>query len=53
MKNPLVLDWNLFIKAGKVCGEVNGAYDCKSDVCFYGHTGGTTGFPKSVILTNR
>ena len=25
----------------------------KSDVCFYGHTGGTTGFPKSVILTNR
>ena len=53
MKNPLVLDWNSFIKEGKVCGEVNVADDWKSDVCFYGHTGGTTGFPKSVILTNR
>lgn len=41
MKNPLVLDWNSFIKAGKVYRKVNVAYDCKSDVYLWNSIYGT------------
>ena len=51
MESPFVIEWKRFVKEGK--GTSLEKHSCPADICFYGHTGGTTGFPKSVLLTNR
>ncbi len=51
MKQKNVISWSSFMKCEKEDDvQIDGLSE---DVCFLGHTGGTTGFPKSVLLTNR
>lgn len=51
-KDAIVLDWNSFLKNanGKELKEYRKE---TNSVCVYGHTGGTTGFPKTVLLNDQ
>lgn len=51
LKDPIAAAWTDFIKAGENTNLIPKA--CPEDICFYGHTGGTTGFPKTVLLQNK
>lgn len=51
LKDSISMQWKNFIKAGT--GKQLIIHTCPDDVCFYGHTGGTTGFPKTVLLQNK
>lgn len=51
LKHSMVVLWNEFT-AGLEQKEVTIEGGAR-DVCFFGHTGGTTGFPKNVLLTNH
>ncbi len=50
-EDSMVLNWNRFIKNGKDIEEILYQKSPK-DLCFLGHTGGTTGFPKGVLLND-
>ena len=52
LKENIVLTWNEFIKSSVQNTQINYSKNPKS-VCFYGHTGGTTGFPKTVLLNDN
>lgn len=49
--NPKVVSWNKFIKNGKEYKGIDTFYEKDYPVSIV-HTGGTTGFPKGVLLTN-
>ena len=44
-------DWSTFIKAGKTSKEVN-AHSCADETAAILYSGGTTGRPKGIMLTN-
>ena len=51
--NDKVIDWNSFVKLGKTyLGEIDCDYEENMPVVIV-HTGGTTGEPKGVLLTNE
>ena len=47
-----VIDWDSFLQIGENTAAVEAPYDM-DDVVAITYTGGTTGFPKGVMLTNR
>jgi len=51
MKDDIVLEWHEFLKVsnGKIIKEYN---KNPNQICVHGHTGGTTGFPKTVLLSD-
>lgn len=51
LKAAISMRWKDFIHAGS--GTPLTVHPCPEDICFYGHTGGTTGFPKTVLLQNK
>lgn len=52
LKDDIVLEWNRFIEKGK--GKELKHYEKSiQTVCVHGHTGGTTGFPKTVLLNDQ
>ena len=51
-KDNMVVGWKDFIDKSKAVEVVNYKKDSNS-LCFLGHTGGTTGFPKGVLLSDN
>ena len=51
LKDSMSIRWKSFLEMG-LGVEIN-EHECPDDICFYGHTGGTTGFPKTVLLQNK
>lgn len=51
LNDSVSIKWKDFIHAGSNTPLV--VCHCPEDICFYGHTGGTTGFPKTVLLQNK
>lgn len=53
MHKEIVMSWNSFLKKGKNI-KFDGGY-CKNacKLGFLAHTGGTTGFPKSVLISDK
>lgn len=49
MEDPLVLPWEEFLRQGAHCHKTFPVKDPHTAAVF-GHTGGTTGFPKAVLL---
>ncbi len=49
--DPMYIDWNKFIKEGKDTKYKDNNYE-KGQSAVIVHTGGTTGVPKGVVLTN-
>lgn len=53
MKEDLVMPWNAFLKSGSTV-KLDSDYRKNADeLGFLAHTGGTTGFPKSVMVSDR
>lgn len=50
--DDMVISWKAFISAEKLTSEITYRKD-PNTVCFHGHTGGTTGFPKTVLLNDN
>ncbi|MCQ2082402.1 MAG: acyl--CoA ligase [Lachnospiraceae bacterium] len=50
-KNSVAILWDDFI-SNAANNELH-EKKCPQDICYIGHTGGTTGFPKSVLLSNH
>lgn len=50
-KDDIVVMWKQFLEVGKKQASISYKKDPYS-VCFLAHTGGTTGFPKSVLLND-
>jgi len=53
MSDKRFISWEDFLNSAKETDIINIENECPDDICYYGHTGGTTGFPKSVLLTNK
>lgn len=51
MEDNIVLEWSTFIRNAKGC-KFQKYTKNPENVCIYGHTGGTTGFPKTVLLND-
>lgn len=51
-QDEIVMQWRDFLASGKGQPEFTFEKDCKS-VCCFAHTGGTTGFPKTVLLSDQ
>lgn len=49
--NSLAILWDEFIS--NATNDELLEQKCPEDICYIGHTGGTTGFPKSVLLSNH
>ena len=50
--DDFIVSWNRFIKAGEIVNELPQIKRNSMEVAMIGHTGGTTGFPKGVLLSN-
>jgi len=53
MSDERFMSWEVFLNSAKDTEIENIENECPDDIFFYGHTGGTTGFPKTVLLTNK
>jgi len=47
-----VIQWTTFLKFADTLTESEWSHDCNS-ISIWAHTGGTTGFPKTVLLTDK
>jgi len=47
-----VIQWSKFLKLADTAASVEWSHDCNS-ISIWAHTGGTTGFPKTVLLTDK
>ncbi len=52
ISNGKVIAWKDFLKRADSVKNINTSHDCNS-TSIWGHTGGTTGVPKTVLLTDK